>query len=47
MERFGEAEGGDARRFERGLWVHAVIDQIDDKLHHRLRLHVAAGGAIG
>src|SRR4051794_269763 len=46
MGRLREAVARHARRFDRCLWVHAEVDEVDGQLDHRLWLHIVAGRAI-
>src|SRR5439155_187190 len=47
MERPRERARDDARRLDRGLHVHAEVDDVADRLHHRLALRVLPRAAEG
>ena len=44
-ERVGEVPSGEARLLNRLLRVHAVDRDVEEQLHHRRALGIAAGGA--
>src|SRR5207247_3384507 len=47
MERPRERARDHARRLDRGLQVHAEVDDVADRLDHRLALRVLTGAAEG